>query len=62
MKNNVRKNGDAGLYTHVSGNGVIFPGVVVECGYSDSLPKSRRDIALWLANSDCAVLSLPIHR
>lgn len=55
------KIGDAGLFTHVSGNGVIFAGIVVECGYSDSLPKSRRDITLWLANPDFAVFSIPLH-
>jgi hypothetical protein len=57
LKNNIRKNSDAGLFNFTSGPATLFPGVVVEVGYSDSLKKSRRDISLWLDNSDLAVVT-----
>jgi hypothetical protein len=56
MRNGVRKNGDAHLYSHQSGQSTVYPGIVVEVGYSDSRKKSRCDIHLWLNNSDCDVL------
>jgi len=52
LHNGVRKNGDAHLYSHQAGQGTMFPGVVVEVGFSDSR-KSKRDVALWLNNSGC---------
>lgn len=55
MRNGVRKNGDAHLYSHQSGQSTLYPGIVVEVGYSDSRQKSRRDIGLWLNHSDCGV-------
>ena len=58
LHNGVRKNGDAHLYSHQSGQGTMFPGLVVEVevGISDSRRKSRRDVALWLNNSGCEVI------
>jgi len=55
MTNGIRKNADMGLYNHTSGNGTLYPGIVVECGFSDSVKKARRDITLWLDNSDLEV-------
>ena len=57
LTNGIRKNGDAGLYCDDS-NGFtpVFPGIVVETGFSDLLTKSRRDIKLWLECSDNSVL------
>jgi hypothetical protein len=58
LENGIRKNADSGLYNRASGTSTMFPGVVVEVGYSDPLKKSRRDISLWLNNSDLAVTYL----
>jgi len=58
LRNGVRKNADGALYNRASGTATMFPGVVVEVGYADSLKKSRRDITLWLNNSDLAVICL----
>jgi len=55
LKNGVRKNGDGHIYTHQNGQATFFPGIVVEVGFGDSRRKSRRDIRLWLENSDCKV-------
>ena len=57
LTNDIRKNGDAGLYCD-DANGLtpVFPGIVVETGFSDVLHKSRRDIKLWLECSDNSVL------
>ena len=41
LTNGVRKNADGGLYNRASGAATMFPGVVVEVGYRDSLKKSR---------------------
>jgi len=56
MGNGVRKNADMGLYNHSSGHATMYPGIVVECGFPDSLKKARRDITLWLNNSDLEVV------
>ena len=56
MRNGIRTNADMGLYNHSSGSATLYPGIVVECGFSDSLKKARRDITLWLDNSDLEVL------
>lgn len=56
----VRKNSDAGIFNHTSGRGTLFPGVVVECGFSDTLKKSKRDISLWLNNSNLNANFLPL--
>jgi hypothetical protein len=56
LGNGVRKNADMGLYNHSSGKAPLHPGIVVECGFSDSLNKARRDITLWLNNSDLEVV------
>jgi len=56
LKDGVRKNGDGGVFNRTSGAQTMLPGVVVEVGYADSLKKTRRDIALWLNNSDLAVI------
>ena len=54
----MRKNSDGAFYNRASSLATMFPGVVVEVGYSDSLKKARRDISLWLDNSDLAVTSM----
>jgi hypothetical protein len=56
MRNGVRKNSDMGIYNHSSGNATLYPGIVVECGFPDLLKKARRDITLWLNNSDLEVV------
>jgi hypothetical protein len=53
----VRKNSDAGIHNHESGGGTLYPGIVVETGFSDSQHKSRRDLSLWINNSDLSVFS-----
>ena len=42
-----------------SRQGTLFPGLVMEVGYSDSRRKSRRDVGLWLNNSNCDVFEAP---
>lgn len=59
LNSGVRKNGDAHLYSHQSGQATLFPGLVIEIGYSDSRRKSRRDVGLWLNNSNCDVFEAP---
>ena len=58
LRNGVRKNGDKHIYTHQSDQSPYYPGIVIELGYSDSRRKSRRDIRLWLENSDCDVFEV----
>ena len=59
LNNGVRKNGDAYIYSHQSGQSTMNPGIVIEVGYSNSRNKSRRDIGLWINNSNCEVTELP---
>ena len=57
LKNSVRKIADAGIYNHESGRGTIYPGIVIETGFfSDTQKKARRDIALWINNSNAEVI------
>lgn len=55
LANGICKNSDCGLFSHEGGRSLVFPGIVVETGFSDPLKKSRRDIRLWL---DCSELSV----
>jgi hypothetical protein len=56
LQNSVRKNADAGIYNQESGRGTIYPGIVIETAFSDTQTKARRDIALWINNSNVEVI------
>lgn len=58
LHNDIRKKPDSALTSYVTGQAARLPGLVVESASSDSLPKSHRDISLWLANGDFDVSPL----
>lgn len=58
LRNGIYKDADQGIYSHESGSPAVYPGLAIEVGYSDSQKKSRRDVKLWLENSDLEVLLL----
>jgi hypothetical protein len=44
LSNYQRKNSDFGIFNHEGGATSLFPGLVVETGFSDALKKTRREI------------------
>jgi hypothetical protein len=51
----VKKNADQCLHSCESGAATVYPGVIVEVGFSDSGRKAKRDVRLWLENSETEV-------
>jgi hypothetical protein len=51
----VYKDADQGVYSHESGNPTLYPGLAIEADYSDPHKKARRDVKLWLENSNLEV-------